>query len=180
MILVLRTRVLLLLTYVVCLFATEIAHGQTLPPPGQSDVTGPIAPGHTIPAEVPAYCAALKRLAALAATKDRFAGITGRSREGNFLETTLPLAGWDNCAIYGPRSYTCDSYKVPTAAAAEKRQATILNEVKECLGDDWSEVKDRSSSSYVVLHDARGAVSITLSTDFSEGDHLVHLIIFAR
>jgi hypothetical protein len=173
-------RALHVLTCSACLIAAHSAHGQTVTPHGQPNVGGPSAPGHTLSADAPAYCPDLKRLAALAATKDRFAGITGRPREGNFLETTLPLAGWSNCAIYGRRSYTCDSDKVATAAAAEERQAKILNEVKGCLGDDWSEVKERSSSSYVVLHDAGSTTSITLSTDISEGDHLVHLIIFAR
>jgi hypothetical protein len=173
-------RSLHVLACAVALIAAHSAHGQTATPPGQPDVGEPIMPGYRPPAEAAAYCPDLKRLAALAATRDRFAGITGPPREGNFLETTLPLAGWSNCAIYGRRSYTCDSDKVATAAAAEKRQAKVLNEVKECLGDDWSEVKERSSSSYVVLHDARSTTSITLSTDISEGGHLVHLIIFTR
>ena len=149
-------------------------------PPGRRNAGNPVVPGYTLAADAAAYCPDLKRLAALAATKDRFAGIAGRPREGNFVETTLPLAGWRDCALYGRRSYACDSDKVATAAAAEQRQAAILKEVKECLGNDWSEVEDRSSSNYVVLHDAGSATSITLSTDLGEGGHLVHLIIFAR
>jgi hypothetical protein len=173
-------RALHVLTCSVSLIATVSANGQTVTPHGRPNVGEPGAPGHAPSADAIAYCPALKRLAALAATKDRFADVAGRPGEGNFLETTLPLAGWSNCAIYGRRSYTCDSDKVATAAAAEKRQSKILNEVKECLGADWSEVKERSSSRYVVLHDARSTTSITLSTDISEGGHLVHLIIFAR
>ena len=173
-------RILHVLTCSISLIAAVSANGQTVTLDGPSNVGERGASGSALSADATAYCPDLKRLAALAATKDRFAGVAGRPREGNFLETTLPLAGWSNCAIYGRRSYTCDSDKVATAAAAEKRQAKILNEVKECLGDDWSEVKERSSSSYVVLHDARSTTSITLSTDISEGDHLVHLIIFAR
>jgi hypothetical protein len=173
-------RILHVLAYSVALIATDCVHGQTATPPVRPDAGNPIAPGSTFLADAAAYCPDLKRLAVLAATKDRFAGIAGRPREGNFVETTLPLAGWRDCALYGRRSYACDSDKVATAAAAEQRQAAILKEVKECLGNDWSEVEDRSSSNYVVLHDAGSATSITLSTDLAEGGHLVHLIIFAR
>ena len=173
-------RILHVLACSVALIATDCAHGQTATPPVEPDAGNPVAPGYTPVADGAAYCPDLKRLAGLAATKDRFAGITGRPREGNFVETTLPLAGWRDCAIYGRRSYTCDSDKVATAAAAENRQATILKDIKECLGKDWSEVEERSSSNYVVLHDAGSATSITLSTDLAEGGHLVHLIIFAR
>jgi hypothetical protein len=177
-----RARILHVLTCSASLIAADCASGQTVTP-GQTRVGEPnlpSLPGSGFPADGAAYCPDLKRLAALAATKDRFAGIAGRPREGNFIETTLPLAGWRNCAIYGLRSYTCDSDKVATAAAAEKRQAAILKEIKECLGKDWSEVEDRSSSNYVVLHDAGSPTSITLSTDLGEGGHLVHLVIFAR
>jgi hypothetical protein len=173
-------RILHVLACSVAVMAADCANGQTATPPGRPDAGESIAPGSTFPADAAAYCPDLKRLAVLAATKDRFAGIAGRPREGNFVETTLRLAGWRNCAIYGRRSYTCDSDKVATAAAAENRQAAILKEIKECLGKDWSEVEDRSSSNYVVLHDAGSATSITLSTDLAEGGHLVHLIIFAR
>jgi hypothetical protein len=173
-------RILHVLACSAALIAVDCANGQTVMPPGRRNAGEPIAPGFRPAADGAAYCPDLKRLAALAATKDRFTGIAGRPREGNFVETTLPLAGWSNCAIYGRRSYTCDSDKVATAAAAEKRQAAILKEIKECLGKDWSEVEDRSSSNYVVLHDAGSATSITLSTDLGEGGHLVHLIIFAR
>ena len=173
-------RILHVLACSVALIATDCVHGQTATPPVRPDAGNPIAPSYTLAADAAAYCPDLKRLAVLAATKDRFAGIAGRPREGNFVETTLPLAGWRNCALYGRRSYTCDSDKVATAAAAEKRQADILKEIKECLGNDWSEVEDRSSSNYVVLHDAKSPTSITLSTDLGEGGHLVHLVIFAR
>jgi len=170
-----RARILHVLACSASLIAADCASGQ--PRVGEPDL--PSLPGSTFPADA-AYCPDLKRLAALAATKDRFAGIAGRPRDGNFVETTLPLAGWRDCALYGPRSYTCDSDKVATAAAAQNRQAAILKEFKECLGKDWSEVEDRSSSNYVVLHDAGSATSITLSTDLGEGGHLVHLVIFAR
>jgi len=177
-----RARILHALACSASLIAADCASGQTVTP-GQTRVGEPdlpSLPGSGFPADGAAYCPDLKRLAALAATKDRFAGIAGRPRDGNFVETTLPLAGWRDCALYGPRSYTCDSDKVATAAAAQNRQAAILKEFKECLGKDWSEVEDRSSSNYVVLHDAKSPTSVTLSTDLGEGGHLVHLVIFAR
>jgi len=173
-------RILHVLTCSISLIAAVSANGQTVTLDGPSNIGEPGASGSAPSADATAYCPDLKRLAVIAATKNRFAAVAGRPRDGNFLETILPLAGWSNCAIYGRRSYTCDSDKVATAAAAEERQAKILNEVKACLGDDWSEVKERSSPRYVVLHDARSTTSITLSTDISDGGYLVHLIIFAR
>src|SRR5262249_31370335 len=61
------------------------------------------------PCEAPAYCSELKRVAALATTRERFASIAGKPREGGFHETTLPLTGWRDCALYGAATYTCDS-----------------------------------------------------------------------
>src|SRR5258705_226684 len=107
-----RARILHVLACSASLIAADCASGQ--PRVGEPDL--PSLPGSGFPADGAAYCPDLKRLAALAATKDRFAGIAGRPRDGNFVETTLPLAGWRDCALYGPRSYTCDSDKVATAA----------------------------------------------------------------
>jgi hypothetical protein len=61
------------------------------------------------------YCADLKQLNNLAMSQGRFAPIVGKSREGNFRETTLPLTGSMNCAFYGARTYTCDSPAFETA-----------------------------------------------------------------
>ena len=45
----------------------------------------------------------------------------------------------------------------------------------------WSEAKDRSSPSYVVLHSAIAPLSITLSRDETDTkQYLVRLILFAR
>src|SRR5215467_7568114 len=49
--------------------------------------------------EAPSYCSDLQRVTALAMTRERFASIAGKPREGNFLETSLALTGWDNCAL---------------------------------------------------------------------------------
>jgi len=129
----------------------------------------------------PPYCAQLQRVAALALMKDKFASITGKPREGNFRDTTLALPGWKDCSLYGPRNYTCDSPEFPTAEAAEQAQSGILREIQMCLGKAWSEAKDRSSPSYVVLHSATAPLSITLSRDETgKKQYLVRLILFAR
>jgi hypothetical protein len=127
------------------------------------------------------YCADLKRIADLAMARERFVSITGQPREGNFFETSIALAGWKDCSLYGPATYTCDSRELGTAQEAEKVQATTLHDIKTCLGPAWAEAKDRASSSYVVLHHAQRPVSITLSTDETETRaHIVRLIVFVR
>jgi hypothetical protein len=68
-----------------------------------------------------------------------------------------------------------------TAEEAEKARAAILGQVKACLGASWTEAAERSSPSYVVLHDAARPVSITLSTDQTDGKkYVVRLIVFVR
>jgi hypothetical protein len=127
------------------------------------------------------YCSDLKRITALATTKEKFASITGKPRDGDFLETSLPLTGWKDCALYGSSTYTCDSQELTTAEAAEMSQAETLRDIKACLGQGWSEAADQSSPSYVVLHNAARPISITLSTDETDNKkHLVHLILFIR
>jgi hypothetical protein len=131
--------------------------------------------------QVAPYCNDLKRVAALAMSQERFASITGKPRQGNFVDTTLTLTGWQDCALYGATTYTCDSLPLDSAQAAEQAQAEILKEAKSCLGEGWSEAADRASSSYVVLHSALRPVSITLSTDQTDDKkHVVHLILFVR
>src|SRR5437870_2205343 len=102
--------------------------------------------------EAPAYCSELKQVAALAATKERFASIAGKPREGNFVETTLPLTGWRDCALYGSATYTCDSRELNSAQEAEQAQSDVLLQIKSCLGEGWVTAPERSSSSYAVLH----------------------------
>jgi hypothetical protein len=131
--------------------------------------------------EVTPYCYDLRRVAALAGSKERFAAIAGKPREGNFLETSLVLANWSTCALYGAATYTCDSHALNSAQEAEQAQARLLHEIKTCLGETWSEAMDRSSSGYVVLHNAARPISITLSTDeTNDGRHVVRLIVFVR
>ena len=128
-----------------------------------------------------AYCFDLKRVAALAATRERFASIAGKPREGNFLETTLPLAGWRDRALYGAATYTCDSLEHGSADEAERAQVGLAQQIKSCLGEGWALAPERSSASYVVLHDVMRPLSITLSTDeTTDKKHIVHLILFAR
>jgi hypothetical protein len=131
--------------------------------------------------EAPPYCSDLQRVTVLAMTRERFASIAGKPREGNFLETSLALTGWNNCALYGAATYTCDSPALDSALDAERAQAELLRQIKTCLGEGWAEATDRSSPNYVVLHNALRPVSITLSTHQSdEHRHVVHLNVFVR
>jgi hypothetical protein len=134
------------------------------------------APGHEAP-----YCSDLQRLAEIAMTRERFASITGKPRDGNFLETSLALTGWTNCALYGAATYTCDSPPLDSAQEAETAQARLVQDIKACLGEGWAEARERSSPNYVVLHHALRPVSITLSTDRTDDQrHIVHLNVFVR
>jgi hypothetical protein len=127
------------------------------------------------------YCPALTQVAALVDAKERFASIVGEPREGNYLETKLPLPGWVDCVFYGRRTYTCDSPPLQTAEEAERAFARTLNEVKNCLRDSWSEEPSRASPGYAVLHHARPAASITINTDLTDkNEHVVRLILFLR
>src|SRR5262249_62014235 len=81
----------------------------------------------------PSYCFDLSRVVDLAMTKERFASIAGRPRHGSFLDTSLMLADWKDCSLYGAGTYTCDSSEMDPAEEAEKAQAAILDQVKACL-----------------------------------------------
>jgi hypothetical protein len=133
------------------------------------------------PSEASLYCSDLKQVTALALAQNRLASITGKPREGNFRDTTLPLTGWKDCAIYGPATYTCDSNELKTSDEAEKAQARTVDRILSCLAGTWSEIRDRSSPGYIVLHPARGAASITLSVDENDKkEYLVRLTLFLR
>ena len=120
-------------------------------------------------------------MVALAITSGKFASITGQPREGNFLDTSLPLTGWKNCSLYGRATYTCDSNEFKTPGEATQAQAVALEQIKSCLGEQWAEAEDRSSLGYRVLHTKAGPVSITLSTDETDRHgHVVRIIIFVR
>ena len=131
--------------------------------------------------EAPSYCSDLQRVTALAMTRERFAAIAGKPREGNFLETSLALTGWNNCALYGATTYTCDSPRLGSAQDAQRAQTELLRQIKACLGEGWAEATERSSPDYVVLHNALRPVSITLSTDQTDSKrHVVRLTVFVR
>ena len=127
------------------------------------------------------YCSDLQQVTNLAMTRERFASIIGKPREGNFLETTLPLPGWADCLFYGTRTYACDSQPFATADDAERAFARTLGEVKSCLRDRWAEDQSRGSPGYAVVHDDRQFASITINTDKTEkNEHVVRLILFLR
>jgi hypothetical protein len=127
------------------------------------------------------YCFDLSRIVDLAVTKERFASIAGQPRQGDFRDTSLVLAGWKDCSLYGAASYTCESAEMENADEGAKAKSAILRQAKSCLGAGWSEAADRSNPSYVVLRNAARPVSITLSTDQTDSKkHVVRLIVFVR
>ena len=131
--------------------------------------------------QVAPYCFDLSRIVDLAVTKERFASIAGAPRQGDFRDTTVVLAEWKDCSLYGAATYTCDSSEMDNAQEADKARSAMLRQVKSCLGAGWSEAADRSNPSYVVLQDAARPVSITVSTDQTETKkHVVRLIVFVR
>jgi len=128
-----------------------------------------------------AFCSDLKQVAALALSKDRFASIAGEARDGNFSDTTLSLSGWRDCSLYGTTTYTCDSEGLGGVEDAGKVQATVADEILSCFAGTWLEIKDRSSSGYVVLNPARGPASLTLSIDENDKrEAIVRLTLFVR
>jgi hypothetical protein len=132
-------------------------------------------------AQAPPYCFDLSRIVDLGVTKERFASIAGRPRPGDFRDASLVLAGWKDCSLYGAATYTCDSAEMDTAEEADEARRDILDQVKSCLGAGWVEAAERSSPSYVVLHNAARPVSITLSTDQNDSKrHVVRLTVFVR
>jgi hypothetical protein len=128
-----------------------------------------------------AYCQELKQVAQLAAKKERFSSISGKPREGSFRESNLALSGWMNCAVYGSRTYTCDSESVASAEQASAKQQKLADEIRVCLAGSWHDAKDRSSAEFIVMQHAQEPVSLTLSIDQMEhSGFLVRLILFAR
>jgi hypothetical protein len=114
-------------------------------------------------------------------TKERFASIASRPRQGSFQNTSLALAGWKGCSLYGAATYTCDSPAMDTAEEAEKARAAILDQVKACLGAGWAEAAEQAAPNYVVLHNTVRPVAITLSTDQTDNKkHVVRLTVFVR
>src|SRR5262245_27800802 len=131
--------------------------------------------------QAPPYCFDLSRVVDLAVTKERFASIEGRPRQGDFRDATVVLPDWKDCSLYGAATYTCDSAEMESAEASATARSEILRNVKSCLGAGWSEARDRSNPNYVVLRNAARPVSITVSTDQTESKkHVVRLIVFVR
>lgn len=127
------------------------------------------------------YCPDLKRLTALAISDNQFAAIAGKLREGSFRDTTLPLRGWKDCALYGATTYSCDSHELKTAREAKDALAKTTDQILRCLAGAWVEIKERSSPAYAVLHPARGAASITLNIDENDKkENLVRFTLFLR
>jgi hypothetical protein len=140
-----------------------------------------IALAQSARSQVPSYCFDLSRIVDLAVTKERFASITGRLRQGDFRDTSLMLPNWKDCSLYGAATYTCDSAEMESAAEAEKARVATLEHVKSCLGAGWAEAAERASPSYVVLHNMAQPVAITLSTDQTDSKkYVVRLTIFVR
>ena len=129
--------------------------------------------------EVP-YCADLKQLNNFAMSQGRFAPIIGKSREGNFRETTLPLTGWMNCAFYGATTYTCDSPAFETAQDAIEAQSRIAKDILACFAGTWAEAPEQTSTDFLVLHPKLGPASITLNLDRNDKGHIVRFILFLR
>jgi hypothetical protein len=127
------------------------------------------------------YCPDLKQVTALATSRGRFTTIAGTPREGNFRNTTLPLTGWNACALYGAATYTCDSRPYGTKREAERAQGGIVQQITLCLGDNWAADEQRSAAGYIVVRPRAGAASITLSLDQNDQDrYLVRLTLFLR
>src|SRR4051812_36455623 len=112
-----------------------------------------------------AYCPDLKQLTVLAMSGNQFAAIAGKRREGSFRDTTLLLAGWEDCALYGATTYTCDSHALKTSEEAEDQLTRTTDQILRCLAGAWVEIKDRSSPDYAVLHPAGGPPSIPRNSE---------------
>src|SRR5215471_14775089 len=84
----------------------------------------------------PPYCFDLSRVVDLAMTKERFASIAGRPRQGSYVSTSLVLPDWKDCSLYGAATYTCDSPEMDTARAGPRppsdRLATTLSCTTPC------------------------------------------------
>jgi len=131
--------------------------------------------------QAPPYCFDLSRIVDIAVTKERFASIAGRPRQGDFRDGTVILPDWKDCSLYGATTYTCDSAEIESAEEAEKARSAVLDQVRSSLGAGWSEAAERSNPNYVVLHDAARPVAITVSTDKTDNKkYVVRLIVFVR
>jgi hypothetical protein len=141
----------------------------------------PTALAQSARSQAPPYCFDLTRVVDLAVTKERFVSIAGKPRQGDFRSTSLVLPDWKDCSLYGAATYTCDSAEMETLDEAEKARVATADQVKSCLGAGWAEAAERSSPSYVVLHNMAQPVAITLSTDQSDSKkYVVRRTVFLR
>jgi hypothetical protein len=131
-------------------------------------------------AEETSYCPDLQHIILLAAGPDKFESIKGKLREGSFHETSRPLSGWHDCAVYGDKTYACNSEDIATADGAEGRLNSTVRQVNACFGEGWwQNDAARTSSLYVVLHHPVGLATMTISTDEDRKNvHVVRLIMF--
>ena len=137
--------------------------------------------GQNARSPAPPYCFDLSRIVDLAVTKERFASVAGRPRQGDFRDASVVLPDWKDCSLYGAATYTCDSAEMDSAEDAAKARSATVRQVKSCLGAGWAESADRSNPSYVVLRNSARPVSITVSTDQTDSrKHVVRLIVFVR
>jgi hypothetical protein len=138
-------------------------------------------PGSAVSTEAAPYCPDLKHITNLAMTRERFASIISKPREGNFQDTSRPLTGWDDCVFYGTRTYTCDSRGFKSEEEAAVAQRAITREILSCL-ETWDEAQEQTSTAnFIVLHPRLGPASITLNLDqTNDGQHIVRLILFLR
>src|SRR5215471_3433460 len=74
----------------------------------------------------PPYCFDLSRIVDLAVTKERFASIAGRPRPGDYVDTSLVLADWKDCSLYGAATYTCESAEMESADEAAMAKSAIV------------------------------------------------------
>ncbi|HEX9464643.1 MAG TPA: hypothetical protein VGB82_18745 [Alphaproteobacteria bacterium] len=131
--------------------------------------------------EAAPYCAELDRIAGLANTTEKFSAIAGPPRDGDFSDTTLPLGGWVDCSVYGPRTYSCDSVSYGSTAAAEKAIEEAAQQIATCPGGAWRRRPQQSSPSYQILTHAKAPISMTLSTaESGDTSFVIRLIVFTR
>jgi hypothetical protein len=75
----------------------------------------------------------LKQVTELALAGNQFGAIARKLREANFRDTTLPLTGWKDCALYGATTYTCDSQALRTSHEAEEGLTNTTDDILRCL-----------------------------------------------
>jgi hypothetical protein len=141
-----------------------------------------VPPGHAweqdIGSEGPSYCSDLQRVTSLAMTRER-AAIAGKPREGNFLETSLALTGWNNCALTAPRPIPA----IPPRSTARKTRSARRR--TSCGKSRPASVKDgpkRPSARRPTMWSCttRSARFPSRTDQTDDSRHVVHLNVFVR